>query len=174
MRIKDRRRKLDGPVLKKQLIILAFKTVFCALIIYLLLFRLFGFVRVESNMMKPNVRGGDLVLYYRPVASFDAGDVVVYEHDGQTLVGRIIARGGDVVDVNGRTFMINGAPDSTTYYGDNEIPNDGVSYPYTLGEGQVFVVGDNRSEVADSRLQGGIFKYEVKGKVIGVFRSHAF
>ena len=174
MRIKDRRRKLEGAVLKKQLAVLAFKAVFCVLVIYILLFRLFGFVRVESNMMKPNVMGGDLVLFYRPIAEFENGDVIIYERDGQTFVGRVIARGGDVVDLNGQTFTINGAPDSTIYYGENEIPSDAISYPYTLGEGQVFIVGDNRGEVSDSRLQGGIFRHEVKGKVIGIFRSHAF
>ena len=100
---------------------------------------------------------------------------VIYERNGEPCIGRIIARGGDVVDCKNNSFTINDAPDSTSYYGENEMPeSSGLSYPYTLGDDQVFVVGDNRGEVADSRLHGGISKSEIKGKIIGIFRLHAF
>ncbi|MFR8353110.1 MAG: S26 family signal peptidase [Blautia obeum] len=41
----------------------------------------------------------------------------------------------------------------------------------TVGEGQIFVLGDNRPEASDSRIYGCINIKDVKGKAIAVIRT---
>ena len=119
--------------------------------------------------------GGDLALMYRINARYQAGDVVLYGKDGKDYIGRVIAVEHDTVDLNeDDVFTINGGNDNTVYFGDNKFPKtQTISYPYTLSDKQLFIVGDNRSGFDDSRSFGGIFESQVKGKIIGIFRSHA-
>ena len=41
------------------------KVIFIVLLIYIMFFYIFGFVRIKNNAMTPNIAAGDLLLYYR-------------------------------------------------------------------------------------------------------------
>ena len=56
-------------------------------------------------------------------------------------------------------------------YFDTTQFKDGVDFPITVGEGQVFILGDNRPQASDSRTFGCIDLNDVKGKVIAVIRT---
>ena len=69
-------------------------------------------------------------------------------------------------------LMINGATQiSQDIYFDTTQFQNGVDFPITVGEGQIFVLGDNRPEASDSRIYGCINIKDVKGKAIAVIRT---
>ena len=69
-------------------------------------------------------------------------------------------------------LMINGATQiSQDIYFDTTQFQNGVDFPITVGEGQIFVLGDNRPEASDSRIYGCINVKDVKGKAIAVIRT---
>ena len=47
---------------------------------------------------------------------------------------------------------------------------EGITFPVTLQEGQVFVLADDRRQAEDSRIYGPVNRSAVLGKVIGLIR----
>ncbi len=67
-------------------------------------------------------------------------------------VKRIIGMPGDTVDIKDGQVIINGEVLDEPYYdGVTTITDFSVSYPVTVEEGTVFVMGDNRPNSKDSR-----------------------
>ena len=132
----------------------------------------FGVTAMPDESMKPRLSAGDLLLYYRLEKQWHSGDVVVYEKDGEQYVGRIIARGGDSVEVTeDARLVVNGSrlAESDIYYSTPRY-EDGITYPVELEKGQLFVLGDYRTGARDSRYFGAVNENEVKGKVITAVR----
>ncbi|MGI6033309.1 MAG: signal peptidase I [Coriobacteriales bacterium] len=131
----------------------------------------FGLVRVQGNGMSPSIGDGDLALTTRIVDGLEANDLIAFEHDGDMLIGRVVALPGDTVEIrNDGTFVVNGT-EQTSLTAERTLPGSAdVSYPLTLGEGQYFVLGDSRTQAKDSRDVGPIDVSEVKGKIIAVLR----
>lgn len=90
-------------------------------------------------------------------------------------VKRVIALPGQTVDIkNGRVY-VDGEMLQEDYYNGVTSPTDpSVSYPQTVEENMVFVMGDNRENSADSRSSSlGQVPFEaIKGKAI--FRLFPF
>ena len=86
-------------------------------------------------------------MYYRLEKRFVSGDIAVFKKDGRTTTGRVVAVAGDTVDITKDGLMINGATQiSQDIYFDTTQFQNGVDFPITVGEGQIFVLGDNRPE----------------------------
>jgi len=84
-------------------------------------------------------------------ARYDRGDIVVIEDplaEGQYLVKRIVALGGDRVGAQGGALFINGRFMSEPYL--PEPMNYEIRPAYVVKEGEVFVLGDNRNESVES------------------------
>ena len=79
---------------------------------------------------------------------------------------------GDTVDITEDGLLINGAVQVSQdiYYETTQFAQ-GVDFPLTVGEGQVFLLGDNRPEATDSRIYGCVDLADIKGKVIAVIRT---
>lgn len=106
-----------------------------------LLFRTVLFVGiVPSTSMEPTISAGSAILGSRIFGDLDRGDIIVFRHDGKTLVKRIAAVGGDVVYLNDRdgSFTINQEKADATRV-------------LTVPENSFFVVGDNYDNSVDSR-----------------------
>lgn len=140
-------------------------------VINIFFFRISG---VVGSSMYPTLHEGDRVIMrvinYKP----QRGDIVVvvapeYD-DGAPLVKRIIAVGGDVIDINSATgaVTVNGEELYEPYI--NELIRDSGSfaYPMTVDDGYVFFMGDNRNHSTDSRswMIGPQPESNVVGKVI--------
>ena len=133
---------------------------------------LYGIVRINDISMKPSIKDGDLVVYYRLDHRFISGDVAVFEKDNKTTTGRVVAVAGDTVDITKDGLMINGAEQiSQDIYFDTTRFKNGVDFPLTVKEGQIFVLGDNRPKASDSRIYGCIDLKDIRGKVIAIIRS---
>lgn len=112
------------------------------------------------------------MLYYRLENKFHSSDVVVFEKDGIRYTGRIVARGGDSVEITeDAELMVNGSIviENDIYFKTPKY-EDQVSYPLTLGEDQVFILCDFREGAKDSRYFGAVNSDEIKGRVITVLR----
>lgn len=131
--------------------------------------RVFLLMRVTGNEMAPAVKDGDLLLAFRLQRDYAKNDVVIYTVEGVRCVGRVAALGHDVVmpDGEGR-LCVNGTVQN------GMLPpaagGDGVTYPHTVREGAVFLLGDERTSACDSREKGDIPSENVEGKVFGLLR----
>ena len=141
-----------------------------ALIVVLLLLFVFGIYVNHSNSGYPMVKDGDLVLTFR-LAQLHKGDAIVYEKDGETKFGRIVAEAGDVVDLNEDGLTVNGYGtfEDTVYPTTAEGAT--LTFPYTVPEDTVFVLNDYRPDAHDSRIYGGIPLKDTKGKIIFLLRK---
>lgn len=142
--------------------------------VYLIFTRVFLVTQNSGLGMFPAMKDGDLVIAYRLQQKYEQNDVVVYKVNGRQETGRIVARQTDVVmmDESGK-FLVNG----TTQSGEILYPTyakDGITYPYKVPEGHVFVLGDYRTNTKDSRDYGAIPMKDVKGKIITILRRRGF
>lgn len=148
------------------------KLVAIILLLVILLAYFFGITPMENDDMSPRISAGDLLLYYRLADDYVTGDVMVFEKDGTQYVGRIVAQGGDTVQVTDQaTLVINGSTvlESDIYYTTPKYDN-GPTYPLTLAADEYFILCDYREGARDSRYFGPVSQSEVKGKVITVVR----
>ena len=128
---------------------------------------------VSGGSMLNTLKDNDRVLvqimgYNHP----EKGDIVVVtapDFSSEPIVKRVIALEGDVVEVYaGGHVFVNGEELYEPYVSSTDF-NGGqaLTYPYTVPEGHMFVMGDNREVSADSRYYsiGPIDLDNVIGKV---------
>ena len=131
----------------------------------------FGLYYSTEPGMNPAVQEGDLVVYYRQNRRCRAGDLVLLRFEGQTQVRRVIAAAGDTVDITEKGLLINGAiQQERKIYRKTERYADGIDFPLTIAEGELFVLGDAREGVTDSRIYGPVRIKDTYGTVIAVLR----
>lgn len=164
-----------SPSLMGDALLLAFKITFCCIFLFIVFTMIFGLEIAKDDSMKPSIREGDIILYFRLHKDYRAKDLVVVEEGDETYVRRVIATAGDEVGMNEDGILINGyRQQEDEIYTDTEAMVDGIKYPVTIQEGQVFVMGDDRPRSRDSRLYGPVdIKTATKGKVlIAIKRRH--
>ena len=145
------------------------------LVILLLCFRI---VIVSGSSMKDTLVDGDYLLLLSNTFYHDPqyGDIIVASKDayenGTPIVKRVIATEGQTVDIdfyNGIVYVDDVALEEP--YVSSDMLHEGVSFPLVVGEGCLFVMGDNRYVSQDSRSPeiGLIDCREVLGKAIVLF-----
>ncbi len=146
----------------------------CAAVVGLIVgfFMTFRAARVPSSSMAPAIQAGDLVNYQRGASGIVRGDVVMLQVPGIGLVvKRVIGLTGDRVtccDSAGRV-AVDGKALAEDYLPPGVAPSQ-VTFAVTLGSGQVWVMGDNRTISLDSRSWGPLAMSDIAGRVIQVYR----
>jgi len=159
------------PTVWRELLNLAIKIVVITIALVLIFTFFYGFHQNADPDMAPSVKDGDLVVFYRLDKNYDIGDLILLEYKGERQIRRVIAKAGDTVDITEDGLIVNGAiQQETEIYQQTRRYEDGNPFPLTVGEGQVFVLGDAREEATDSRLYGPVNTRETSGKVITVIR----
>ena len=132
-------------------------------------------VQVDGHSMQPTLLNGERLLM-TPLKTPDYGGVVIvdsYIPYGKPLVKRVIAKGGDTIsiDYDAGTVEVNGELLQEDYIAAPTHLGYDVEFPYTVPEGTVFVMGDNRNESLDSRSSyvGCIDERDILGKVLLCF-----
>lgn len=149
---------------------LALRIVMLGLAVYIIFTQAFLITRNSGLGMFPALKDGDLVIAYRLQKEYVKNDVVVYTIDGKQEIGRIIARGTDVVTLDdGGTLRVNGTVQSGEILYPTHKKGD-LEYPYQVPEGEVFLLGDYRTNAVDSRDFGSVSMKQVAGKVITILR----
>lgn len=143
--------------------------IFCC--IALVLWRVIGdpVIRVSGSSMYPTYRDGDLLSCTKNVeeGTLKRNDVVVFarkEESGKNLIKRVIGLPGERVRVTEEGVFINGELIYEPY--DLPLPEH-TADEVLLGEGEYFVLGDNRNNSRDSRSFGAVRIDEIKHKATG-------
>lgn len=139
----------------------------------------FRVVIVSGPSMKDTLVDGDwLLLIGRALyAEPQQGDIIVVSKDsydeGKPIIKRVIALEGQCVDIdfNEGIVYVDGIALEESYARTLTTRDEGISFPLTVAEGCVFVLGDNRDNSRDSRspLIGQIDKREIIGKAVLLF-----
>ena len=136
---------------------------------------LIGVSAVSGDSMYPTYKSGQLVFYSRTDKSYEVGDVIAMNYlNGDFYIKRIVAVAGDTVDIRDGQVYVN---DQLQSYGNGEtavVEGSGVTYPFTVSEGSVFVMGDNRGTKedgsvcsVDSRTFGEVSTSQLQGVILG-------
>jgi len=131
----------------------------------------FGFYYNNEPGMFPSVKDGDLVMYYRLNSGSQVRDLVVVSFQGQQQVRRIVAIGGDTVDITEQGLIINGSlQQEREIYQLTHRFAEGTAFPLQLGPNEVFLLGDAREDSIDSRIYGPVNRDDIQGTVISILR----
>ena len=147
-----------------------------ALVLVLVFSFFFLIIQVDGSSMVPTLVNGDKLIVWGAGYTPQRGDVVIvdsYTSYGKPLVKRVIAKGGDTIsiDYDAGTVEVNGELLQEDYIAAPTHLGYDVEFPYTVPEGTVFVMGDNRNESLDSRSSyvGCIDERDILGKVLLCF-----
>jgi signal peptidase I len=114
-------------------------------------------------------------LFYRLDQEYRPGDIVII-HRGDDLeyIKRIVAIAGEEVDMEEGVVLVDGEEEKSGYVSEDTYPlSDEIEFPYTVPEGNCFVLGDNRINSRDSRSFGSVTYGEITGRVflhIGIMK----
>ena len=140
-----------------------------ALVLVLVFSFFFRIIQVDGSSMVPTLVNGDKLIVWGAGYTPQRGDVVIvdsYTSYGKPLVKRVIAKGGDTIsiDYDAGTVEVNGELLQEDYIAEPTHLGYDVEFPYTVPEGTVFVMGDNRVVSADSRVVGPFSRSQIVGK----------
>ncbi len=149
------------------------ETVIIALILALLIrsFVVESFL-VQGSSMEPTLHDGERLLVnklaYR-LGDLSPGDIIVFRYPKdptRDFIKRIIALPGDTVELREGTVLVNNEALQEGYVVHHSHDSMG---PLEIIEGEVFVLGDNRTNSDDSRFFGTVPVENIKGKAFLIY-----
>jgi len=132
----------------------------CSVVAVVLLFAFaVRVIRVDGQSMRETLQNGDLLLAVNGwlCGDYATGDVVILAKPeferGEAIVKRVIATGGQTVDIDfdAGTVYVDGVALEEDYIREPTFREEGLAFPVTLKENEIFVLGDNRNDSKDSR-----------------------
>jgi signal peptidase I len=135
---------------------------------------------VPSGSMEPTLVSGDRIVVDKFLFDYHSvrpGAIVVFRtppraktmcgtEDGD-LVKRVVATAGETISSKGNVVYINGKPQQESYLPKNTPLGQQIT-PQTVPQGDVFVLGDNRSISCDSRVWGPLPGKDIVGTVVAI------
>ena len=136
---------------------------------------------IPSGSMEETIMTGDMVFSEKVTYYFnepEPGDIVTFqdpEIPSRILIKRIIATGGQTVDLVDGQVVVDGVPlyepytDGKPSYPLTPAYGTAISYPFKVPEGKLWVMGDNRTNSQDSRYFGPIDEDTVTGRAVLIY-----
>lgn len=108
-------------------------------------------LRMYGDSMSPTLKDTDIVVTVKAGQMKD-GEIVAFYYNNKILVKRVIATGGETVDIGDNGIVYVDGTAITEPYLTNTVTQKGnITYPVKVPEGYAFVLGDNRTVSLDSR-----------------------
>lgn len=139
--------------------------------------------KLPSGAMEDTLLIGDHVLVDQRKSAREPhrGDIVIFEYPEdptKDFIKRVVAIGGDTIEIRNKNLFINGAPVPEPYVVHKEAntipatenPRDNYG-PKVVPAGSYFTMGDNRDRSYDSRFWGFVSKDKVKGTMRSIYWS---
>ena len=116
-------------------------------------------VRVSGESMRETLQDQDMLVVLNNwlCGGYEQGEIVILQRDdfycGEPIVKRVIATGGQTVDIDFETgaVYVDGTLLEEDYINELTFVEEGTEFPLTVPEGSIFVMGDNRNHSSDSR-----------------------
>ncbi|MGQ9568661.1 MAG: signal peptidase I [Anaerolineae bacterium] len=143
------------------------ETLLLAFLLFLLIRTALQTYRVDGSSMEPNFYDGQFLVVDKVtprLVGFRRGDVVVFHYPqdpSRDYIKRIVALPGEEVEIRAGVVYVNGQPLEEPY---GTYPAQYSWGPALVGEGQLFVLGDNRSHSSDSHTWGMLDQRQVVGR----------
>jgi signal peptidase I len=147
------------------------ETIILAVILYFGINALSARVRVDGFSMVPTLQDGEYVLVSRlsyKTGAPERGDIIVFSFPAdqrQDLIKRVIGLPGETISIKDRVVSVNGKPLTETYIADSPV----YTGEWTVPEGNLFVLGDNRNDSKDSHQWGLLPIENVIGKALLIY-----
>jgi signal peptidase I len=125
-------------------------------------------LRVYGTSMNPTFADGNVVIALK-TSSYAQGDVIAFYYNNKILVKRVIATGGQTVDINDDGVVeVDEQVLDEPYAQDLALGDCDITFPYIVPDSRVFVLGDNRSVSVDSRSNqvGCVSDEQIVGRLI--------
>lgn len=155
--IKGKKKKEKQPTNWKKELVSWILTLVAAVAIALPI-RTFVFepIRVDGESMCDTLQNGEVMIVTKPeylVGDPERGDVIICKYPGrkENFVKRVMGVPGDVISIISNVVYRNGEKLDEPYLTPSRNDNGFSMAPFTLGEEEYFVMGDNRDNSHDSR-----------------------
>jgi signal peptidase I len=155
----------------KRFILDILETVILAVILYFGINAISARVRVDGLSMNPTLQHGEYVLVSRltyRTGEPERGDIIVFSFpvdQKQDLIKRVIGLPGETVSIRNGEVLINGVKLEEPYIAQSPVYNG----TWTVGDGELFVLGDNRNDSKDSHQWGLLPIENIIGKALLIY-----
>lgn len=147
------------------------ETVILAVVLYFGINAVSARVRVDGTSMNPTLQHGEYIFVNRlayKVGEPQRGDIIVFSlplSTGEDLIKRVIGLPGETIRIRNNEVLVNGVKLAEPYIAQPPV-YDGE---WTVGEEQLFVLGDNRNNSKDSHQWGLLPAGNVIGKALLIY-----
>lgn len=147
------------------------ETIILAVVLYFGINTISARVRVDGLSMNPTLQHGEYVLVSRlayRTGEPERGDIIVFSFpvdQKQDLIKRVIGLPGETVNIRNGEVLIDGVKLEEPYIAQSPVYNG----TWTVGAGELFVLGDNRNDSKDSHQWGLLPIENIIGKALLIY-----
>ena len=147
------------------------ETILLAIILFLVINAVSARIRVDGYSMEPTLHTGEFIIVNKLAYQFSEearGDIIVFHYPrnpSQEYIKRVIGLPGDQVEIRNGDVIVNGETLEEDYI------NASPAYvgSWTVPEGRLFVLGDNRNNSSDSHDWGFLPDEYLIGKAVFIY-----
>lgn len=108
-------------------------------------------LKIYGGSMMPTLQEGNIVLTVK-TTDVEPGEVIAFYYNNKILIKRVIAEGGDLVNIEeDGSVYVNGTKLEEPYLTEIALGECNIEMPYRVPPSHLFVMGDSRIESVDSR-----------------------
>ena len=125
-------------------------------------------IQVSGDSMEPALHNGDILMLIK-TSNYDYGELCCVAWQNKLLLKRVIAKQGDTVSIDkDGSVYVNGSLLEEPYAKNKCLGECDITFPYTVPDGKLFVLGDRRDTSIDSRSSaiGCISHEQLVGRVL--------